>query len=130
LHTNRCHSRRRSSRGFRSIGFRYGNGLRRSRRKRGSRNGNGRVGWGLSSSLCLLTLAIDIFVIFEVKGTELHGSAIHLAVARHADGLFLVENSSLEAGSAGGSLLCGSFQSSSSITAGGGSLSLMLLLSG
>lgn len=62
---------------------------------------NGGLGRWLGSGLWLLTLAIDIlFSIVQAESTKLDGSTVDLAVARHPNSLFLVENSSLKAGHA------------------------------
>jgi hypothetical protein len=84
----------------------------------------------LSSSLGFFALAIDILVVIEVKGTKLNSSTINLSVAGHADSLFLLKNSSLEAGSARGNSLGSRLQSRGSIAARSGLLSLVLLLGG
>lgn len=57
---------------------------------------NGRIGWGLGSSLWLLAVSINILVaITQVECSELNGSPIYLTVTRHANSFFLIKDPSL-----------------------------------
>lgn len=61
--------------------------------------GDRRIGGGLRASFRLLALAVNVFVAFvEAEGAKLYGCSVNLTVARHANGLLLIQNSSLEAG--------------------------------
>jgi len=87
-----------------------------------------RVGRRLSSSLGLLSVAVNVFIAIQAEGSELDSSSVNLSVARHTHSFFLVEDTALMvmmAGSTGGSLGC-SFSSGGSESAGRGG---MLLLS-
>jgi len=70
------------------------------RRKSGSW-GYWRVLWWLSTGLSLLTISIHILLArtIQVEGTKLDSSSFNLAIAWHADSLFLVEDPTLIAGS-------------------------------
>jgi hypothetical protein len=87
-----------------------------------------RVGRRLSSSLGLLSVAVNVFIAIQAEGSELDSSSVNLSVARHTHSFFLIEDTALMvmmAGSTGGSLGC-SFSSGGSESAGRGG---MLLLS-
>jgi hypothetical protein len=53
----------------------------------------------LGTSLCFLTVTIDIFISrsIQVESAKLNCSPIHLTISRHTDGLFLVKNTALVA---------------------------------
>lgn len=90
---------------------------------------DGGVGRGLRSSLWLLALSVNVLIAtIEAECSELDSCAIHLAVARHTDSLLLVQDSSLVAGDARGSLR-GCLQRRSRVSTRSRALSLMLLLS-
>lgn len=80
--------------------------------------GNWGVLW-LSTSLGLLAVSIDILlgVFSKVESSKLNCGTVNLTVAWHANGLLLVKNTALEAGSARGS--SGSLLGGSCETTGG-----------
>jgi hypothetical protein len=91
------------------------------------------IGRGLSPSLGLLSVAINVFIgIGQVESSKLDSGAVNLTVARHAHGFLLVKHTSLMvmmmARSTGGSF-SGGLGGSGGKTAGIRSRGNMLLLS-
>lgn len=58
------------------------------------------LGW-LSTGFWFLSLTINILISssIQVESAKLDSSSVHFAVAGHTDGLFLIKNTTLVAGS-------------------------------
>jgi hypothetical protein len=98
------------------------------RRQRGARVCNRRLGGGLSASLRLLTITVQVIVAtVQVEGSELHSSSVDFAVAGHAHSFLLVQDTALVARHTSGTV-SGGLDRSGGIATCGCCLGLVLLV--